>query len=446
MAQDLTTGRPSKAILIYSLPIIIGNFFQQIYNLMDMVIVGRCVDYKALAGVGATSGLSFFVLWFAMGITSGLGIRIAQFFGAKDFPRLRRSVGTSLVICVAMTMVLTLLSVAFCRPILEIMGTPADIFDYSYSYIVIIFGGLFATIAYNIISCILRAIGDSRTPLYFLIFSSLLNVGLDVLFMATFGWGVRGAAWATVGSQCLSAFLCFVYTWVKYPELRLRRSDFRIERNFVNKHLNISLPMAFQFSITAFGIIILQAALNGFPSTCIAGFAAASKVQNVGSVVGVSFGVAIANYVGQNFGAGEVARARRGVRDTIFMTLGFCLLSSILISVFADPFTSIFLDKSTGGDLSEILWASRQYLYISAIFYPFLFCLFVYRNALQGIGQTFWPLIAGVAELVLRTAFSMFLPGLLGYRGILLSDVVAWAGACIVLAISYYRLMPQPRS
>lgn len=443
MTTNLTQGNPAKAILLYSVPIIIGNFFQQVYNLVDMVIVGRCLDYRALAGVGATNGLNFFVLWFALGITSGLGIRIAQYYGAGDMAKMRKSIGTSLVICLVMSAVLTVLAAGYCGPILRLMGTHEDLFDFSYSYIFIIFVGLGITVAYNIIACILRAIGDSRTPLYFLIFSSVLNVCLDILFMAEFGWGVKGAAWATISSQALSALLCFIYAWWRYPILRLSFSDLQTDRRLIRSHLGISLPMALQFSITAFGIIILQAALNGFPSTNIAGFAAASKIQGVGSVVGVAFGVAIANFVGQNFGAGNLERARKGVRITLAMTLSVCIMSGLLISIFADPLTSLFMENGTGSDVPAIYEASRRYLYFSAAFYPFLFGLFVFRNALQGIGKTFWPLMAGVMELILRTVASMTLPHFMGYDGILLSDVLAWAGAFIVLGISYYYQMPR---
>lgn len=447
MIQDLTTGRPAKVILVYSLPIILGNVFQQIYNLVDIVIVGRCIGFQALAGVGATGGLNFLVLGFAMGITSGLGIMIAQFFGARDMVRMRQSIGTSLIICVGLSALLTTVALVCLPWMLHFLNTPDSIYQYSYNYISVIFGGLIASVAYNMVSCILRALGDSRTPLYFLLFSSALNVGLDLLCIATFGWGVHGAALATVFAQMLSAILCFAWAFRKYPEIRLHLEDFRTSWRFIWDHLAIGLPMALQFSITAVGVVILQGALNLFPDTYIAGFSAASKVQNLGSTVGVSFGVSMANYAGQNYGAGRIDRVRSGVRATIFLTLCVCTVASLILWFFATPLTSMFLDDGSladaGDRVSEIFYAARLYLHISAIFFPFLYLIFVYRNALQGVGQTFWPLMAGVLELVIRVGASLTFPKFYGYPAIPMVDVMSWFGACLWLAVSYYILMPK---
>ncbi len=447
MTQDLTRGNPAKVILLYSLPIILGNVFQQVYNLVDTVIVGRYLGFQALAGVGITGGLNFLVLGFAFGITGGLGIRIAQFFGSKDYERMRKSVGTSLIICLGLSALLTLLALALLPWFLRLISTPESIYTYAHDYIFVVFAGILATVAYNMVSCILRALGDSKTPLYFLIFSSVLNVGLDMLCIVVFHWGVTGAAVATVASQLISAVLCFVYAFRRYPEIRLKLSDFRTNWSFIWKHLCIGLPMALQFSITAFGIVILQSALCGFQDTYIAGFSAASRVQSLGSTVGVSFGVAMANYAGQNYGAGEIGRVRSGVNWTILIAFGVCAVASTIMSVFADGLTSMFMDKSTtiesAEHIAEVYYASKQYLYMSAIFFPFLYILFVYRNALQGIGKTFWPLMAGVLELIIRVVASAILPKVMGYPGIALIDVLAWVGACTVLAISYYLQMPK---
>ncbi len=443
MVNDLTKGNPAKVILIYSLPIILGNVFQQVYNLVDTIIVGRFVSFRALAGVGITNGLTFFVLGFVSGITSGLGIRTAQLYGAGDILRMKRSVGTSIIISVFLAAILTVAAVLLAEPMLHLIGTGEEIFEYSRDYLVIIFSGIAAQTAYNLISCILRALGDSRTPLYFLIFSSLLNVALDLLFITKFDMGVRGAAYATVISQGLSAILCFIYAFRHYLELKLSPRDFKTSWSFVWEHLSIGIPMALQFSITAVGIIMLQAALNTFPATYIAGFSAANKVQNVGALVAISFGVAIANYVGQNYGAGDIVRVRKGVNATLVMTLSVCVLASAVMAVFATPLTSLFLDANASGDSSEIYYAARSYLYRSAEFFPFLYVLFVYRNALQGVGKTFWPLMAGVLELLIRSVASFILPQRMGYPGVTLVDVLAWVGACTLLAISYYIQMPK---
>lgn len=444
MVTDLTKGSPAKVIFLYSLPIILSNVFQQVYSMVDSVIVGRFVNYQALAGLGVVNGLTFFILGFVMGITSGLGIRTAQMFGAGDMKGVRRSIGTSLIICTGLAIVLTALSSALVGPTLKLMNTPDDVYPYAISYVSIIFAGLATQVAYNMISCILRALGDSSTPLYFLIFSSLLNLGLDYLFIAVFGLGVRGAGIATIISQGLSAALCFGFAFWRYPQIRLSREDFRTSLSFIWEHLSIGLPMALQFSITAFGIILLQSALNSFPASYIAGFTAANKVQNVGFLVATAFGVAIANYSGQNYGAGDIRRVRRGVNVTLAMTLCVCAVASAMLALFADQMTELFLSPEEADAAKEgILDASRRYLHISAVFFPFLYSLFVFRNALQGIGKTFWPLMGGVLELIIRGVGAFTLPSWLGYRGIIFTDPMAWVGACTLLVIAYYLQMPK---
>lgn len=444
MVNDLTKGSPAKVIFYFSLPIILGNVFQRIYEFMDTVIVGRYINYQALAGVGVTNGFTFLVMGFVWGITAGLGIRTAQLFGAQDMNGVRRSIGTSLIICIGLTIFLTAVSLLLTDPLLTMINTGPEIYDYSYKYVATIFAGLFAPIAYNMVSCIMRALGDSKTPLYFLIFSSILNVGLDLLCIIKFGWGVQGAAIATVFSQAVSAGLCFLYAFHRYPEIRLSASDFRTSWAFIWEHLRIGIPMALQFSITAMGCVILQAALNIFPPTYIAGFTAASKVQSLFVLIPISFGVAIASYVGQNWGAGEIRRVRQGVNATLVMILTVCVVMSVVMVSCAKPMTSLFLSADAGEMVEPIFAAARRYLSISAMFFPFLYVIFLYRNALQGVGKTFLPLMAGVLELVIRTVASLTLPRHYGYDGVIVSDVLAWVGACIMLIISYIIQMPKP--
>ncbi len=443
MIKNLTRGNPAKVILLFSFPIILGNIFQQIYSVVDTIIVGKFVNYQALAGVGITNGMTFLVFGFVIGITSGCGIRISQFFGAGDYAKMRRSIATCYLISIALAIFLTIVALVSIEPMLRMINTPENIYEYAYDYMFFTFLGLFSQIGYNLISSILRALGDSKTPLYFLIFASALNIFLDILFVKDFGWGVPGAAWATILSQFISATLCFMYVHHRYPELRLAKTDFKTSWTFIWEHLRIGLPMALQFSITAAGIIIFFAALNSFPTTYIAGFTSASKIQNLGMLIPISFGVAIATYVGQNYGAGNILRMRRGVLYTIIMTLIVCLAVSLLMILFAHPLTSLFLDGKATGNIEEIFYASCHYLYISAAFFPFLFLIFVFRNALQGVGKTFWPLMAGVLELVIRAVASFTLPGIFGYNGIVMVDVLAWVGASILLFIAYMVQMPK---
>lgn len=443
MELDLTKGGCVRVITLYSIPIIIGNVFQQCYQLVDSIIVGRNVNYQALAGLGVSNGITFFIIGFILGITSGMGICMAQAFGKGDYARLRRSFATSLAICAATALALTGAGLPLCGLVLHWMGTPAEVYDYAYGYLVVMVLGIVATMAYNMIACALRAIGDSRTPLYFLIFSSVVNVGLDLLFIVSLGWGVRGAALATVIAQALSALLSFGYAMRKYQFLRLSRADFALRADEVREHLRIGMPMALQFSIVSIGLILLQSALNEFPATYIAGFTAANKIQNIGALVAMAFGTAIANFAGQNYGAGDMQRVRRGVRTTLGIVMAVCVVSSSALLLWPDVFTSMYVDAEMAAlpNVGEIYYSSGQYLFVTAIFFPFLYLIFVYRNALQGIGRTFWPLMAGLLELAIRCVASFTLPKVWGYNGIVMIDMLAWIGAGVMLVVAYYWIM-----
>lgn len=443
MEIDLTKGNCAKVIALFSIPIIIGNVFQQFYLLVDSIIVGRGVNYQALAGLGITNGLTFFITGFVMGVTSGMGICMAQCFGEKDMAKLKRSFAIGLVVSGVAALLLTLVAAGLSRPVLRLMGTGVDVFGYAYGYLIVMVMGIAAMMAYNMVACALRAIGDSRTPLYFLIFSSVLNVALDLLFILVFGWGVRGAALATVIAQGMSAVLSFGYAFRRYPMLRLEKGDFAMRWHEVRHHLGVGLPMALQFSIVSIGLILLQAALNDFPATYIAGFTASNKIQNIGALVAMSFGVAIANFAGQNYGAGNLDRVRRGVKATMAIVMAVCAVSMAVLLLVPDQLTSMFVDDSMAQlpGAEEIFFASRRYLFVSAVFFPFLYIIFIYRNVLQGMGRTFWPLMAGLLELAIRCAASFTLPKVWGYNGIVMIDMMAWVGAAVMLLVAYYAIM-----
>jgi len=441
MTQDLTQGKPGKVILLFSIPIIIGNICQQIYNLVDTIIVGRFVNFQALAGIGAINGLNFCILNFLIGFTGGLGVLVAQHFGSGSMKDMRRSVATSLTLCIIVTAIMTALALVFVNPMLQLIRTPSYIYVYSYEYISIIFAGLFSQVSYNIIASVLRALGDSRTPLYFLIFASVLNIGLDLLFILTFGMGIKGAAIATVISQMTSAILCFLYAFHRYPELHLKREDFVTDKAFIWEHIRVSFPMAFQFSVIGIGIVMLQYALNDFPATYIAGFTAASKIENVCCITAVSIGVAMASYSGQNFGAGRIDRIKKGVNSSLLICLVVYIIVAAIMFFLGKPLTNLFLEKNIGNNAEEIYYASQTYLMMCICFFPFLFPIFVYRNALQGMGRSMLPLLSGFLELILRTVTALTLPAVLGYVGIVLVDAASWVGACLLLGISYYVII-----
>ncbi|MBE5962127.1 MAG: MATE family efflux transporter [Lachnospiraceae bacterium] len=435
-AKDMTKGSSLRLILVFSIPLLIGNVFQQLYNMVDTIIVGRCIDTAALAAVGTTGPLNFLVIGFIMGITSGFGVLVAQRFGAKDEDGLRKAAGMAAVLCMIITVLITALAVGTAMPLLRLINTPDDIIRDSYRYIVVIYIGIAATMLYNMLACVLRALGDSRTPLYFLIISSILNIGLDLLFILAFRMGVAGAAWATVISQGVSGVLCFFYTKKKYPMLHLTKEDFKWNGKIAAKHLQIGLPMAFQFTITAIGVVIVQGALNVFGTVKIAAYTAASKVAQLVTQPANTMGVTMANYAGQNLGADELDRIKDGVRKCTIVTLCFAVTAMGILFLFGRPLCSLFITND--GNREQVLSAAMEYLKISSMFFPFLFVIFVYRNVLQGIGKSFMPLMGGVFELAMRVGVAVTLPKRLGFFGVCLADPIAWAAAAIVLGISYF--------
>lgn len=432
--KDMTKGEPFKLILWFSVPLLLGNIFQQFYSMVDTIIVGKILGTQALAAVGTTGPLNFLVLGFASGITSGFAVLVAQRFGAGDNNGMKKAVAAAVELALGFTVVLTLAATLGAKGLLHMINTPEDIFTGAYEYISVIFGGMFTMMLYNLLACFLRAIGDSKTPLYFLIISSVLNIVLDLVFIINFDMGVAGAAWATVVSQGVSGVLCFVYMMKKYPMMRLQKEDFRADRWMYGRHLFIGLPMAFQFSITAIGTVILQGALNLFGSTAIAAYTAACKVEQLVTQPALSFGVTMANYSGQNLGADRVDRIKEGVNKCTVLTLIFAVLASLILIFFGEPLTKLFID----GNQPEVIETAMIYLRICAMFFPFLNMIFVYRNMLQGVGKSLMPLMAGVFELIARAVVSFTLPGVIGFAGICLAGPLAWMAAAIPLGITYF--------
>lgn len=437
--KDMTKGEPFRLILFFSIPLLLGNVFQQFYSMVDTIIVGKIIGTQALAAVGTTGPLNFLVLGFASGITSGFAVLVAQRFGAGDEKGMRRAVAAAAELCVLFTVLLTLFSTLGAKALLRMINTPDDIFLDAYRYIVVIFGGLATMMLYNMLACILRALGDSKTPLYFLIISSVLNIVLDLVFILNFNMGVAGAAWATVISQGVSGVLCFAYMMKKFPMLHLDREDWKPERWMYGRHLFVGLPMAFQFSITAVGTVILQGALNLFGSAKIAAFTAASKVEQLVTQPAGTFGVTMANYSGQNLGADRIDRIKEGVTKCTILTLLFAGLASAILFLFGRPLTSLFLE----GNQPEVMDAALTYLKIMAVFFPFLNVIFVYRNMLQGVGRSFMPLMAGVFELIARTVAAFTLPQAIGFEGICLAGPLAWVSAAVPLCITYFIVIKK---
>lgn len=439
MMMDMTKGNPAKLILAFTIPILIGNLFQQFYSMVDTAIVGQFVGVGALAAVGATGGVIFLVQGFVNGLTHGFSVIVSQRYGANDEVGIKKATATSIYLSAIATVVLTIICVVLAKPVLQLMNTPADILEDATSYVTIFFGGLVSIIVYNLLASLLRAFGDSKTPLYFLILASITNIILDLVLIINFKMGVAGAAIATVVSQGLSGLLCYFYMIKKFDILTLKREHFKYDPVLVKELMYVSLPMALQYAITAIGVMILQVAVNSFGSTTVAAFTAATKVEQLVVQPGIAIGMTMATYAAQNLGARRIDRVRQGARQSAWITIVTNALSSVIVIFLGGYIVQLFIPSAN----VEALPISMEYLKITAIFYPVLGLLFLYRFALQGLGNTVVPMFAGVMELVMRTIVAFTLPGLLGYQGVCLASPLAWIGATVWLIWSYFRIIPK---
>ncbi len=431
--RDLTQGKPLKEIVIFTIPLLFGNVFQQLYSFFDTLIVGRTLGLKALAGVGATGPMIFFIIGFLFAYTQGLTIITAQRFGAKDYEGVRKSFTTSIILCIITTLLFTAITVPLVRPVLTVMHTPADIFNQAYIYMFISYLGLGTILFYNLLSNVIRALGDSKTPLYFLIIASVLNIILDLYFILSLHWGVGGAAIATVLSQGVSAILCAFYMFKKFPILKLKKSDWKFDKSFAMEHLKIGFPMGIQMSVLTIGIIAVQFALNTLGSTAIAAFTTAVRIDQLFSQSLITLGATAATFTAQNFGAGKLKRIKEGSKASMLLVLIMSAIAAILICGLGETLVGLFLDKPD----EQVVSLAMQYLHIIVIFYFFLGTLILYRNVLQGMGKVKAPLISGLAELVARTAAAFILCAYMGYLGVCLATPLAWIFAAIVLFAGY---------
>lgn len=433
----MTAGNPTKIILDFTFPIFIGNVFQQFYNMADTVIVGKFVGTKALAAVGRTGTIMFLILGFVLGMTAGFTVLTAQKFGAGDMKAMRQTVGGAAVLSILVTIVLTAGSMLFMKPLLHFMHTPADIFDDAYSYIMIICAGIAAQMLYNLLASVLRALGNSKVPLYFLILSALLNIVLDLVLIIVFHLGAPGAAYATVISQGVSGVLCLVYIVKKIPVLHLEREDWKPKAHLLKIQLGIGIPMALQYSITAIGTMMVQTSLNLLGSGLVAAFTAASKIEQVVTQAYVALGTTMATYCAQNIGAGKVQRIRSGFRSATIMSFVYAVISGILIMTVGKYMTYLFVS----GDVAEIMASVDIYLKCVGIFFIPLAVVNLYRNGIQGMGYGILPMMAGVAELVGRGIVAVIAAGKRSYVGVCLASPIAWIFAAALLIVMYFYIM-----
>lgn len=434
MELDMTKGNPAGLILRFLIPIAIGNIFQQLYNTVDSIIVGRFVGVNAFAAVGSTGTITFLILGFLMGLTQGFTVLVSQRFGASDIQGVKKATANAAILSIIIATILTFLSTYFMHDLLRLMNTPNDIVEYAYNYVIVICGGMFCTVLYNMMSALLRAVGNSKLPLYFLIIAVVLNCVLDLTFIIVFKMGVAGAAYATVVSQGVSGVLCLFYVWKKVPILHPGLKNMRLDPKIAWLQLSVGFPMALQFSITAIGTIVLQAALNLLGAIAVAAYAAAIKIEILITQPFGAMGATMATYSAQNTGVGDKERIRSGVRAATIMTVIFSVFVGILMITVMKYCVGLFI---TGEEVLKVQEYAVIYMKIAGCCYIALGMIFIYRNALQGAGYAMLPMMAGVVEMVCRCVFAAIAAWQKSFTGVCIANISAWFGAAIFLGVIY---------
>ena len=432
-AKEMTSGASFPLILNFTLPLLLGNLLQQTYSLMDAAIVGKYLGINALASVGASTSVVFLILGFCTGCCSGFSIPVAQKFGARDYVTMRRFISVSLKISGVMSVALAIITSLLCAFILRTMQTPENIFDGAYAYLLITFIGIPSIFFYNLLSGIIRALGDSKTPFWFLLLSAVLNIILDLFCIIVLGWGVAGAAIATVFSQGVSSVLCYIYMNRKYEILKTTPSERRFRSDIARQLLGIGVPMGLQFSITAIGSIMLQSANNALGTACVAAFTAAMRIKMFFMCALDSLGIAMATYSGQNYGAGKPIRIWQGIKSSYVMMLVYVVAINIIIWCFAEKFALLFIDPSE----TEVIKDTALFLHINLSFFPLLGSLIILRYTIQGAGYTKLAMFSGVSEMIARIMVSLVVVPLFGYLGVCYGDPTAWLFANLFLTPAF---------
>ena len=432
----MTTGKPISLLVRFALPLMAGNVFQQLYTVVDTMVVGKALGVGALAALGAADWLNWMMLGMIQGLTQGFAILMAQTFGARDHEGLRKTIGNSLILCMISTGVLLLLGQVFLYPILELMRTPASVIGDSALYLRIMFGGIPVVMAYNFLACILRSVGDSKTPLYAMIVACGVNIALDCLFVLAFGWGIPGAAAATLIAQGCSAGYCLLRLR-KVDIVRVETGHLALSRHLSRKLLSLGSSMAFQNMVIALGGLVVQYVVNDCGVLFIAGVTATNKLYGVLEIAATSFGFAMTTYVGQNFGAGRFDRIHRGQRAGYALAIATSVLIAALMAVLGKPILSGFI-SGTPEEVTQTLGIALRYLMVMSLCLPVLYAIYVSRSSLQGIGNTAIPVASGLVELVMRTGMVFLLPVFLGNEGVFFAEVSAWVGADLVLIPGWF--------
>ena len=432
--KDLTSGSPVRLILGFAVPLLFGMLFQQFYNMVDTIIVGRFLGSGALAAVGSTGSVNFMIIGFCMGVCNGFAIPVSQMFGARDYRALRKYVTNSVWLSAAFAAVMTAATCILCRQILVWMDTPADIIDGAYSYIVIIFAGIPVVYLYNLLSAIIRSLGDSRSPLIFLGISSVLNIALDLLLVAPLG--VAGTAVATVAAQGVSGVLCLFYMKSKFDILHFEKDDWKFEKRFALRLCGMGIPMGLQYSITAIGSVVLQTSVNSLGSLAVASVTSASKISQFFCCMFAALGSTMATFAGQNVGARRLDRVDSGIRASAVIGSVYSVLAFLALFFFGNYIVLMFVDVSE----AEIIQNARQMLLVNASFYIPLVFVNVVRFTIQGMGYSKLAILAGVCEMAARSVVGFFFVPMLGYQAVCFANPVAWIMADLFLIPAYIKL------
>lgn len=439
MTKDMTNGKIMKGIITFCFPLMLGNLFQQFYNMADIIIVGQFVGKTALSAVGSVGSLNFLVIGSVIGLCTGFTVPVAQRFGAQDYKSLKKYVANIIYVTIALAIVITSLAVCLTHPLLRLLNTPAEIYEDAYNYIVIIFAGIGATMLYNILASLVRALGDSKTPLYFLIFSSVLNIALDVLLITQFNMGVRGAAVATIFSQGVSGVLCLFYVKKKFPVLHITKETRQLDFNCIRNLIKNGIPLALQFSITAIGSVMLQSCVNGLGADAIAAVTIGGKTQLMIVLPSETIGATMTVFCGQNLGAGKIDRIKKGVGRGAVLA-GCYTIVGFLVARYLGPYISLLF--ISGGE-AGIIGLAQQYINVGSYFYLILSLLFVFRNSIQGLGYSAVAMFAGVFELVARAIMGFGFVNTLGYSAACIANPVAWVAADIFLIPAFVVIIKK---
>lgn len=433
--KNMTVGKPLPILIQFALPLVAGNVFQLMYTFFDTVIVGKFLGVDALAALGSVEYINWLLFGVIQGITQGFTILMAQDFGNNNIPRLKKAIGNSIVLSALFSVIFIAAGLLGSKPLLLLLRTPKDILPLSTLYIHILFCGVPATFAYNLFAGFLRSLGNSKSPLYAMLVSSVINIGLDLLFVIGFKWGIAGAAIATVIAQIIAAGYCWLFLR-KISITHFSGNDLKLEVSLSGKLIKLGLPLAAQNSIIAFGGMIVELVVNSFGPTFIASYVSVTKLYGFLEIAATSFGFSLMTYVGQNYGAGQIDRIRSGTKSGILLSISCSIIISAIMLIFGKNILSLFV-PTNGEKLSDYISTSYKYLSLMSIFLSLLYVLWLFRCVIQGLGNTLLPMLSGFAEFIMRTAAALILPCFIGPDGVLYAEILAWLGADFVLVPTF---------